>query len=99
MAKATEIKFLSAVKVQTATHKPTKIQFVEFTGKNGRELVQWIRDNGGTATNGGRYIKVVTPNGPVTVRDGDRVIKGTTTGDFYPIKNEVFLATYNVRSR
>ena len=84
------------VKVEQATHKPTKIQFVQFDGKNGRDIVAWIKENGGEARNGGRWVKFTNAytNQEFVVAVGDRVVKGAIEGDFYTIKPEAFDVSY-----
>lgn len=81
-------------------HKPTEIEAERFTipftaPGNGIELARWC---GGTYTaarkaTGQPFITVQTTEGTMIALPGDWILKGVN-GKFYPVKPEVFDASY-----
>jgi hypothetical protein len=57
------------------------------------ELTMWVRRGGGRAEPLNNAVEVSTPEGGMTANLGDRIIKGVK-GEYYPIKPDVFAATY-----
>lgn len=80
-------------KVTKFKKKPTTIEAVEFTGKNGKDIVAWVRDNGGEIRNGGSYLKINTWEGVMTVSKSAMVVRGIA-GEFYPVDKEIFKALH-----
>lgn len=74
--------------------KPIVIEAREFTDSNGAELAEWcggrLADAEGTAK---PLLFVKTLEGEMTASPGDWIIRGVI-GEFYPVKPEVFDATY-----
>ncbi len=63
-------------------------------------IIDWIRDNGGTATWRHDYdasIVIQTLEGVMKAEPGDWVIRGVA-GEFYPCKPDIFEATYELES-
>lgn len=81
--------------------KPVVIEAIQFTGTNGWVLKQW--SNGAIYASPvlepaednptGEYVQIKTLEGVMTGIVGDYIIKGVK-GEFYPIKAEIFLETY-----
>ena len=46
------------MKVQKLKTKPMKAEAVQFTGKNSKEVADWVKENGGKARAGGSYVSV-----------------------------------------
>lgn len=55
--------------------RAVKAQAVQFTGKNGREVVAFVRESGEEAQNRGSYVSVVTDASSDRVKKGDWVVK------------------------
>lgn len=83
--------------------KPVVIEAVQFTGQNGNEILAW---SGGTVLVSpvlepttdnptGAYVQVKTLEGVMVGRVGDWIIRGVK-GELYPIKPDIFEATYEV---
>lgn len=87
-----------ALHVQTFKKKPVSIAAAQFTGHNSKAIVKWIREAGGTAKAGGRYIDVVTLEGVMRVTRGMMVIQGVH-GEFYPCRLDIFKETYQIHDR
>lgn len=81
--------------------KPVVIEAIQYTGSNGWVLKQWSNgevysspvleptENNPT----GEYVQIKTLECVMTGIVGDYIIKGVK-GEFYPIKAEIFLETY-----
>lgn len=81
--------------------KPVVIEAIQYTGSNGWVLKQWSNgevysspvleptENNPT----GEYVQIKTLEGVMTGIVGDYIIKGVK-GEFYPIKEDIFLKTY-----
>lgn len=75
--------------------KPVVIDAREYTAEDFDSICEWIGEhnlNDGTNPDEG-YIGIVTPEGDMTARKGDYIIKGVK-GEFYPCKPDIFLETY-----
>ena len=80
---------------------PVVIEAIQFTGTNGWVLTQWsdgavyaspvLEPTEDNPT--GEYVQIKTLEGVMTGRVGDYIIKGVN-GEFYPIKEDIFLKTY-----
>jgi hypothetical protein len=74
--------------------KPVVIEAVKWTGDNWDEIEKFspygIKYNY-PATR--RSLSITTLEGEMTAECGDWIIKGIK-GEFYPIKNDIFLETY-----
>lgn len=76
--------------------KPVTVEARQFTEANGRDLAAW---SGGMYIDiphsqpGRPVIEIPTLEGVVTAQLGDWIIKGVA-GEFYPVKNTIFLQTY-----
>lgn len=58
--------------------RPVKAQAVQFTGKNGREVVAFADSIGHVAKNGGSYVKFPNDATQRTARKGDWVVWDAT---------------------
>lgn len=75
--------------------RPVKIQAVQFTGKNGKDVMTWIKENGGDGRNGGRYLLIDTLEGRMKAKKGDMIIRGVK-GEFYPCDKDIFIESYSI---
>lgn len=85
--------------------KPIIIEAVQWTGENIKEIkvftngkTKYEESTGGSEDGGGYpqiYARLIIPTleGDHKANIGDWIIKGIK-GEFYPIKNEIFLETY-----
>lgn len=88
--------------IRKAIKKPIEIEFVEWTGDNLREVIEftglhdsaskwtWTEFEKIVETEG---LKIFTPSGPVEAVIGDQIMKGVT-GEVYPCKPDIFALTY-----
>lgn len=76
--------------------KPVVIEAMQFTDDNKNQVFNWITCNVVPAwdTNGNPALKIQTLEGDMLAQLGDWVIKGVK-GEFYPCKEDIFLATYD----
>ena len=78
--------------------KPVVIEAIRFDGENHDEIIDWVGDGPfvgkGAAIDRARNLLIATLEGPLTASPGDYVIRGVK-GEFYPIKPDVFEATYD----
>jgi len=70
--------------------KPVEIDAIRWTGENRDEVEAW---SGGEVRCEGSVAVVRTLEGELRGHAGDWLIRGVA-GEFYPCKNEIFLATY-----
>ena len=75
--------------------KPVVIEAVRFTGVNQGLIAEWVGAPLPGMTGPDAAIEIHTLEGTMTARKGDWVIKGVK-GEFYPCKDEVFRATYEL---
>ena len=83
--------------------KPVVIEAMRFNFKDKEgvnEILHWIRNGGGAVQvnmgdKGVKSASIHTLEGPQFISDGDWIIKGVAN-EFYPCKNYVFEATYEV---
>lgn len=54
--------------------RAVKAKAVQFTGKNGAEIVSFVRENNEQARNGGSYVTLSTDTASSRVRKGDWVV-------------------------
>lgn len=84
--------------MKTYVKNPIAVPAVQLTATNGEAIQNWVSDEGGVANYAfletPPLLQLLTPNGMVNVTPGDWVAQGTVPGDFYPIANDVFEATY-----
>jgi len=90
--------------IKKATKKPVTIEFVEWTGKNLHEVIEFTGQHV-TATHwkwqeycdivAGEGLKIFTLEGSHMASIGDMIIKGVV-GECYPCKPDVFAKTYNI---
>lgn len=79
--------------------KPVVIEAMPFRRENAEEVASWCggqvvhdvkpSDHDDVAT----WVRIPTLEGVMTAQLGDWVIKGVQ-GEFYPVKNDIFEATY-----
>jgi len=72
--------------------KPVTIEAIKWTGKNNKEVSEFILGYGVITINE-EEITIPTLEGLVTASKGDWIIKGIK-GEFYPCKPDIFDATY-----
>jgi len=80
--------------------KPVEIEAVQFNGtvESANRILGWIGGDGGVArrvhaTKPERGLIIHTLEGAMRAEPGDWIIKGVV-GEFYPIKADIFRATY-----
>jgi len=74
--------------------KPVIIEAMEFTEIDKDRVFNWITCNTAPDFKDGKpVLRIQTLEGVMTANLGDWVIKGIK-GEFYPIKNDIFLETY-----
>jgi hypothetical protein len=79
--------------------KPVIKEAIQFTPESREEILDWIRDNGGGYfwaagdINGGERIDIETHMGVMAAHPGDWIICGLE-GEFYPVQDSKFQATY-----
>lgn len=80
--------------------RPVEIDAIQMTGGNTLEVVTFIRDGGGkystsTHPTDGTHDQVFihTLEGEMRAVDGDWIVRGVQ-GEFYPVKPDIFEATY-----
>lgn len=74
--------------------KPVVIEAVQYTGTNGEEVQSFVGENimwNSHAKDAGGYI--LTLEGEMQFIVTDYIIRGVK-GEFYPCKEDIFLATY-----
>lgn len=54
--------------------RAVKAKAVQFTGKNGGEIVAFVRENNEQARNGGTYVTITTDANSYRARKGDWVV-------------------------
>ena len=73
--------------------KPVPYEAVQFTGKNSKEVAEWVREKGGFAKAGGNYVTVdlteveEAPSKRVNVLKWDYVLFNTKTKRFGAISS------------
>ncbi len=72
--------------------KPVVIEAVQFTDAASLALIEWWSD-GNVVYSDEAGVYCVTLEGPLSVSDGDWIIKGVA-GEFYPCKPAIFEETY-----
>jgi hypothetical protein len=70
--------------------KPVEIEAVRWEGNNLSEIQRFYKPDGILI---GDQIAIHTLEGRMLANTGDWIIKGVK-GEFYPIKNDIFLETY-----
>ena len=77
--------------------KPVEVEAVQFTGSNFNEIARFIEIHGGQSfLDGGRRFLVTTVHGDeATVAADDWIIPDGKPGTFYPVKPDIFAATYD----
>jgi hypothetical protein len=81
--------------------KPVVIEAMQYLWRepnysNAREIVDWIRAEGGEAMMPGpvlRWLTIGALEGEMNASPGDWIIQGVR-GEFYPCKPDIFAATY-----
>lgn len=76
--------------------KPVVIDAMEWTGRNGFDLMRWGEQLGGEIRwrfETGPLLFIQTLEGDMRADPGDWVIRGVR-GEFYPCKPDIFAATY-----
>jgi hypothetical protein len=75
--------------------KPIVIDAIKWTGENFFEILKLANgDDSKIVCNiTDKLLTIVTLEGDMTASMGDWIIKGIK-GEFYPIKNDIFLETY-----
>ena len=88
--------------------KPVVIDAIQLTGRNVRQVYEWVYDCVAIKTDIDLHkwddyvqlviakgMKIPTLEGKMVASIGDYIIKGIQ-GEFYPIKADIFEATYEV---
>lgn len=77
--------------------KPVVIEAIQWTGDNGAEMQEFTRGVSGPYLEAGRpntKMIISTLEGHMVADKGDYIIKGIV-GEFYPVKEDIFEATYD----
>lgn len=79
--------------------KPCVIEAEQFTDESKDRVYAWMRPSCSCWPSFGKdkkpIIEIDTPEGRMTARFGDWIVKGTH-GEFYPVKPEVFAVKYEI---
>jgi hypothetical protein len=77
--------------------RPIEVSAVRLTKSNWDEIKEWINSSGGSACagSGKNSIGIWTLEGDMRADVGDWIIQGIK-GEFYPCKNAIFKATYDL---
>ena len=85
--------------------RPVVIEAVRYTGDNGNDIWNWVQESApGTLRcldadrdfrGQPKILEIKTLDGTMIANVGDWIVKGVK-GEFYPVKNDVFLATYEI---
>lgn len=74
--------------------KPVVIEAIQWTGSNGEAMAEFIGDCGANLDDPLHPRLVIsTFEGDMTADAGDWIIRGVK-GEFYPVKPDIFSATY-----
>ena len=71
--------------------KPCEIEAVQWTGRNVKEIMRFVKNESAVITNGVLIIK--TLEGDMVASTGDYIIRGLR-GEYYPCKPDVFQKKY-----
>lgn len=95
----------------TARKKPVEIKCIQWTGKNLKEVIEFMGQRVKTETTFGRRawevyediikrdgLKIKTLEGEMSTTISDYIIQGVN-GEFYPCKEEIFNKTYDIISK
>ncbi len=85
---------------KTYESKPKKIQAVQFTEKNKKQVFNSLSGQCAPDKEGGKpVIKVTTIHGDIAiVRLGDWIVKEAREGFYYPVASDVFPISYKLDS-
>ena len=73
--------------------KPVVIEAVQYTGRNAMDILAFAQTSEISEDLGGG-IEIPTLEGTMRADIGDWIIRGVKD-EFYPIKNDIFLVTYD----
>lgn len=82
--------------VQEFKTKPLKVEAIQFTGKNGRAVVEFLRANDIPARNGGQYVTVNFAEQKLTMRKGHIAAVVQSTGYFGIYDEENFRRNHSI---
>lgn len=79
--------------------RPIVIEAMRWTGDNFGAVVDFLGEDFAGADRGPAFdeVAIATLEGPITASLGDWIIRGVA-GEFYPIKDDIFRATYEAVS-
>lgn len=77
---------LKPKKVKT---KVVSFEALQFTGKNSKDIAEWIFQNEGKAKAGGSYVNVTTDDGEFRLIKSDWIVKGEDNS-FYVFGDALF---------
>jgi hypothetical protein len=75
--------------------RPVLVEAMRWTGDNFREITDWADD---VWHKEGDLLVVHTLEGSMTANRGDWIVRGIK-GEFYPVRNDIFEATYEAVER
>ena len=84
---------MMTLNVERFKQAPVCVSAVQFDGKNSKNIVEWIKSEGGSARAGGSYILIFTPSGTLKVTRWGWVVMGLENV-FYTHSNSVFNTTH-----
>lgn len=79
--------------------KPVEVDAAQFTHATAPAVTQWLTEHDaaymfhGDDFTGEVYLEIYTLEGTMTAQPGDWIIRGVQ-GEFYPVKPQIFAATY-----
>ena len=78
--------------------KPVVIEAMQFTNESKNQCYNFVRSNVCADTENGKPImKIQTIHGDIAiVRIGDWIVKEPLPGFYYPVKPDIFAATYEL---
>lgn len=74
-------------------NKVTTKEAMQFTGKNGDDIQEWVGSDGAVWNKD--KLSINTLEGTMTANAGDYIIKGLA-GEFYPCEESIFHKSYSV---
>jgi len=83
------------MQVKRYRKKPVVIEAIQFTEESKDRALNFVTCNAAVAFAGDRpVLEIQTLEGVMQAHVGDFIIRGVQ-GEFYPIKNDIFIATYD----
>lgn len=85
--------------VQQFKSKPLAVSAIQYTGKNGKAVVEFAREHDFEARNGGTYVQVIVEGAKVNVRKGEFVAVETADGRLGVFDEESFRKFHTISKK